>query len=196
MKFLNIFCSEDIDWTAVSAIANCIYTAIAVVGTLYIIKSFRQQARINDNQLHINQHQIKLFEQQKELNSIALQNHIRNIKPFFAIDTDNNNELDFSLKNAIARSVNVWIFDKDEKITSHLVKGKTATPDTYSFQVSKRHANPIRGSKKIFVLIKYIDEDGRYYYQKVYNDTNFGITWPKLLLEDKSLDEILIDSNR
>ncbi|MDB4904230.1 MAG: hypothetical protein JWQ63_3511 [Mucilaginibacter sp.] len=197
MVLNNILCSNDIDWGAVASIATCIYTVVAIIGVIYVVRSFQEQTRINESQAEINRHQLELSEQQKSLNTIAMQGYIRSVRPLFArSDNEPDDRIEFKLKNAISRKINVWILDKNEKVVEHFVKDKTGIPDLYSFSVIKRIAHPIVNSKKIFLLIKYLDEDERHYYQKVYNNNDFGITWPKLLLEDKSLTQILNDPDR
>jgi hypothetical protein len=175
---------KDPSW--IQAFCSVLGLIITALGTLYVVKSFREQAKIN--------------RQQTEINRLAMEKDRREIRPYFKIDKDwgwghNGNipEYKFSINLSNAPAYNVEIRPnsangeqfQDNK-HSPVMLSTIDLVYTSEFPLNKSFdvlltPNPNPGHVVSVVIIVFNDEQGRKYRQIVEFSEQINISIPKLI---------------
>jgi len=160
------------DW--IQAISSALYTLITLFGAIYIVRTFRLQARINEQQRLVNA-------QQATLNSLSLEKHRREIRPEFIVKSCSADSFYLILENAIA--LRVVLFETDS-----VGKDIENTMEIYPVWHPNKNASTLgfpkdRGGNMEMEIfnIYFHDEDGRQYSQTISMESRKAfITFPKL----------------
>lgn len=161
-------------------VSDIIIVLITFIGTIYIVKSFMNQKRLNKNQLKINQ-------QQTEINRLLMEKDRREIRPYFKINQLSKNfeytYLDLKLDNAIAFMIKFSYDSKDTYEISQNILYQNEWEVGGMMRI-KMLEKDFKGKKSISVsLIEIIfkDEAGRAYKQQLIASSDFKITVPTLI---------------
>jgi len=165
----------------VQAICAVIALIITGIGAYYVIRSFRHQVTVNQNQSNINARQAVIIEQQIKMNNFEIARRKREIRPIFAYMGGEDDIYNFKLKNAIAQNISIAFFDKDgNEIIKSQIQNKTGLPDIYSITYTHKELDDIK-KKQYYIKITFKDEDGTDYFQKITNGEKLNITFPQFI---------------
>jgi hypothetical protein len=170
------------DWPAWIQ-AGCAFVAIIItgLGTLFVVKSFLQQKKINSEQQEINR-------QQMEINRLAMEKDRREIRPYFKFSLLRPLERDvvitLKLENALAFEV-IFEYSKNGRYNVNPnVMLQSEWPVDHQMEImfglnddQNNHTDSIG-----ITIIKFKDEAGRAYSQSIsYMNQRVDVSVPRLI---------------
>jgi hypothetical protein len=186
--------NQSVDWPAIVQAGAAVFAALGLIWNLNLQRKYtRAQIKSTNlletstnsqntslqNQILINNRQTDLIEQQMKLNEIAINKHIRDIRPIFYLENLNktlDGQFNLVLQGGIPKSLiyEDYISGKKDNQTG-------AWPNLYKRKLYISLDTIEKEVTQDYLKITFEDEEQRAYVQKVYQKgKNVAISFPAL----------------